>query len=50
VSRSFTPTMSASSARESESESEPWVLPSLVVATTSLCVFDLYRLLTLLAA
>jgi hypothetical protein len=50
VSRSYTPTMSVGTTRRSASQSEAWVVTSLVVATTSLYVFDLYRLLTLLAA
>jgi hypothetical protein len=49
VSRSYTTPMSVGRARRSDSQSEAWIVTSLVAATTSLYVFDLYRLLTLLA-
>jgi hypothetical protein len=48
MSRSFT--LTAGKARKQpRSQSEAWVVMSLVVATTSLSIFDLYRLLTLLS-
>jgi hypothetical protein len=49
MSRSYTSAVQVRGAGRSRSQSEAWIVMALVMATTSLSIFDLYRLLTLLA-